>query len=192
MPTPFQLVLGVAALVGLGVLFLYGRKVMESWLRYRDTRVVVCPENREAVAVEVDASHAAWSAPQGRPDLRLEDCTRWPEKAGCGQECLSQIESSPEACRVRTILTDWYKARPCAFCGKVFGEIHWHDHKPGLLAPDDSLVAWKDFRPEQVIDVLESHKPVCWDCQLAESFRRDHPELVTERPARTGPPPSMV
>ncbi len=59
-----------------------------AWLRYRDTRVVVCPENREMVAVEVDAAHAAWSASQGRPDLRLEDCTRWPEKAGCGQECL--------------------------------------------------------------------------------------------------------
>ncbi|MCG6926960.1 MAG: hypothetical protein LJF30_16840 [Acidobacteria bacterium] len=192
MPTPVQLVLGVAALVGLGVLFLYGRQALGAWLRYRDTRVVVCPENREAVAVEVDAPHAAWSASQGRPDLRLEDCTRWPEKAGCGQECLSQIESSPEACRVRTILTDWYKTQPCAFCGKTFGEIHWHDHKPALLAPDGALVTWGAFRPEQVIDVLESHKPVCWDCHLAESFRREHPELVTERPERDGPPPSMA
>jgi len=192
MPTPFQLVLGVAVLVGLGVLFVFGRKVVGAWLRYRDTRVVVCPENREAVAVEVDASHAAWSASQGRPELRLEDCTRWPEKAGCGQECLSQIESSPEACRVRTILTSWYQAKPCAFCGKTFGEIHWHDHKPALLAPDGSLVDWGAFRPEQVIDVLESHKPVCWDCHLAESFRRDHPELVTERPEPGGPPPSMA
>jgi len=192
MPTPFQLVLGVAVLVGLGTLFVFGRKIVGAWLRYRDTRVVVCPENREAVAVEVDASHAAWSASQGRPELRLEDCTRWPEKAGCGQECLSQIESSPEACRLRTILTDWYSTRPCAFCGKAFGEIHWHDHKPALLAPDGSLVAWGAFRPEQVIDVLESHKPVCWDCHVAESFRRDHPELVTERPERSGPPPSMA
>jgi hypothetical protein len=192
MPTPVQLVLGVAALVGLGVLFVFGRKVVAAWLRYRDTRVVVCPENRETVAVEVDASHAAWSASQGRPQLRLENCTRWPDKAGCGQECLSQIESSPEACRVRTILTDWYEAKPCALCGKTFGVIRWHDHKPALLSPEGALVDWGSFRPEQVIDVLESHRPVCWDCHLAESFRRDHPELVTERPARSGPPPSMV
>ena len=192
MPTPIQLVLGVAALVGLGALIVHGRRALCAWLRYRGTQVVVCPENHELVAVEVDAPHAAWSAPQGRPDLRLEDCTRWPEKAGCGQECLSQIESSPEACRVRTILSDWYGAKSCAFCGKTFGTIHWHDHKPALLAPDGSLVTWQSFAPEQIMDVLASHKPVCWDCHQAESFRRNHPELVTERPKHDGPPPSMV
>lgn len=32
----------------------------------------------------------------GRPDLRLSDCTRWPERAKCNQECLSQaIQSEP-------------------------------------------------------------------------------------------------
>jgi hypothetical protein len=192
MPTPFQLVLGVAALVGLGVLFVFGRRALTAWLKYRGPRVVECPENHEMVAVEVDAPHAAWSAPQGRPDLRLEDCTRWPEKAGCGQECLSQIEASPEGCRVRTILTDWYREKTCAFCGRTFGEIHWHDHKPALLAPDGSLATWDTFAPEQIMDVVASHKPVCWDCHGAESFRRDHPELVTERPPRPGPPPSMT
>ena len=116
MPTPFQLVLGVAVLVGLGVLFVYGRRLIGTWLRYRETRVVVCPDNRKVVAVQVDAAHAALSAPQGRPELRLEECTRWPEKAGCGQECLSQIESSPDGCRVRTILADWYRDRECALC----------------------------------------------------------------------------
>ena len=30
------------------------------------------------------------------------------------------------------------------------------------------------------------------DFAVAESFRREHPELVTERPERTGPPPSMA
>ena len=180
MPTPFQLVLGVAVLVGLGVLFVFGRQVVGAWLRYRDTRVVVCPENREVVAVEVDAGHAAWSAPQGRPDLRLEECTRWPEKAGCGQECLSQIESAPEACRVRTILADWYQGKACAFCGRAFGDIHWHDHKPGAsrarrLARDlERVQAGAGHRRPG------HHRPVCWDCHQAESFRREHPELVTE------------
>ncbi len=192
MPTPFQLVLGVAALVGLGVLFVFGRRVVGAWLQYRDTRVVECPENHQRVAVEIDAPHAAWSSSQGPPDLRLEDCTRWPEKSGCGQECLSQIESSPEGCRVRTILSDWYGARSCAFCGKTFDAIRWHDHKPALLSPDGALATWQSFAPEQVMDVLASHKAVCWDCHQAESFRRDHPELVTERPDRTGPPPSMA
>ena len=192
MPTPFQMLLGVAVLVGLGVLFVYGRRLLGTWLKYRETRVVVCPENRKVVAVEVDAAHAALSAPQGHPELRLEDCTRWPEKAGCGQECLSQIESSPEGCRVRTILGDWYRGRECAFCRKTFGEIHWHDRKPALMAADGSFVEWASFRPEQIMGILPVHKPVCRDCFEAESFRRDHPDLVTERPSRTSPPPSMV
>ena len=192
MPTPFELVVGVAVLVGLGVLFVFGRRLAGAFLRYRGTRVVVCPENREMVAVQVDAGHAALSAPQGRPELRLESCTRWPEKAGCGQECLGQIESAPQACLLRNILGDWYQGKSCAFCGRSFHAIHWHDHEPGLVAPDGKIVAWDAFRAEQVVDVLATHKPVCWDCRVAESFRHEHPELVTDRPRPLGPPPSMV
>jgi hypothetical protein len=192
MPTPFQLVLGVAVLVGLGVLFLFGRRLAEAWTRYRGTRVVVCPDNREMVAVRVDARHAAATAPQGHPDLRLESCTRWPEKAGCGQECLGQIESAPEACLLRNILADWYQGKSCAFCRREFHAIHWHDHRPGLVGPGGAILGWDGFRPEQVLDVLATHKPVCWDCRVAESFRREHPELVTDRGAPPGPPPSMT
>jgi hypothetical protein len=192
MSTPFQFVLGVAVLVGLGVLYVFGRRLAGAWARYRGTRVVVCPENREMVAVHVDAGHAAFSASQGRPDLRLESCTRWPEKAGCGQECLGQIESAPEACLLRNILGDWYHGKSCALCGRAFHAIHWHDHKPGLLAPDGGILAWDSFRAEQVVDVLATHRPVCWDCRVAEHFRREHPELVTDRPERKSPPPSMA
>jgi hypothetical protein len=30
--------------------------------------------------------------------------------------------------------------------------------------------------------VLETHFPVCWDCYIAQQFRRDHPDLVVFRP----------
>lgn len=188
MPTPFLLVLGVAALVGLGVIVLHGRRALQAWRRYRGTRVVVCPESREMVAVEVDAGRAAWSSPGRRPELLLEDCTRWPEKADCGQECLSQIEAAPEACRLRTIVEGWYRSRPCVFCGRAFGAIHWHDRKPALRQPDGQLVDWMEFEPERVMDVLASYDAVCRDCFVAESFRKDHPELVVDRTARPGPP----
>jgi hypothetical protein len=192
MPLPIAFLLGVFVLVGLGALYLFGRRVATAWVRYRGSRVVVCPENRELVAVEVDAAHAALTASQGRIDLRLETCTRWPEKLGCGQECLGQIESAPEACLLRNILADWYQGKSCALCGRSFHRFHWHDHKPGLRAPDGTICSWDGFRPEQVIDVLATHAPVCWDCRVSETFRRQHPELVTDRPPRTGPPPSMV
>ena len=192
MPSAFQLVAGVAVLVGLGVLWLFVRRVVRAWVVYRGTRIVVCPENREMVAVAVDARHAAFSAPGGRAELVLESCTRWPEKRSCGQACLGQIESAPEACLLRRILGDWYGAKSCAFCGRPFGTLRWHDHRPALLAPGGAFVDWAGFRPEQVIDVLATHKPVCWDCRVAEGFRREHPALVTDRPSRSGPPPSMA
>jgi hypothetical protein len=189
---PVQLLVGVAVLVGLGALALFGRRLVAAWLRYRGTRIVVCPENREMVAVAVDATHAAFTAGPGRPDLRLSSCTRWPEKRSCGQECLGQIESAPEACLLRSILTDWYQGQSCAFCGRAFGAVSWHDHKPALLAKDGTIVDWAGFPPEQVVDVLAEHRPVCWDCAVAEGFRRAHPELVTDRPGRPSPPPSMA
>jgi hypothetical protein len=184
MPNAFQLVPGVAALVGLGVLALFVRRAVKAWLALRGTRVVVCPDNRELVAVAVDAAHAAFSASGGRVELRLESCTRWPEKAGCGQECLGQIESAPEACLLRNILADWYGGKRCALCGRSFELRHWHDHRPALLAPGGALVDWTGFRPEQVVDVLATHRPVCWDCRIAEGFRREHPDLVVDRPAQ--------
>jgi len=192
MPLPIAFLLGVFVLVGLGALYVFGRRLAGAWLTYRGARVVVCPENRAIVSVGVDSAHAAFSASQGRIDLRLDSCTRWPEKAGCGQECLGQIESAPEACLLRNILADWYQGKSCTFCGRAFHGVHWHDRKPGLRAPDGTIRGWDGFQPEQVIDVLATHAPVCWDCRVAESFRREHPELVTDRPPRPGPPPSMA
>lgn len=189
---PVQLLVGVAALVGIGALLLFGRRLASTWLRYRGTRVVVCPENREMVAVAVDARHAALTAGPGRPDLRLEACTRWPEKAHCGQECLGQIEGAPDACLLRNILADWYRDKTCAFCSRPIGTVAWHEHKPGLVSPAGALLDWNSFRAEEVVDVLGTHKPVCWDCVVAEGFRRAHPELVTDRSSRPSPPPSMA
>ena len=192
MPTTVQIVLGIGVLVGVGVLSAFARRLFRAWLLYRGTRVVVCPETREMVAVEVDSVHASVTASQGRAQLRLDACTRWPERKDCGQECLGQVESAPEACLLQNILADWYKGRSCAFCGREFGAIEWHDHKPALLSQDGAILDWTSFRAEQVIDVLAKHRPVCWNCSVSEAFRREHPELVVERPTRLGPPPSMA
>ena len=192
MPTPLQLVLGALALVALGMLFLAGRRIVSAWLAYRGTRIVVCPETRQTVAVEVDARHAALGASRRRPQLRLESCTRWPERETCGQECLAQVEEAPEACLLLHILGDWYRGKTCAFCGRTFEAWHQSDHEPALLAPGGALVDWSDFPPAEIHHVLASHRPVCWNCRVAEGFRRQHPELVTDRPAHLGPPPSMA
>ena len=118
------------------------------WLKYRGDRVVTCPETKQTVGVALDVKHAAWSGLGHAPSLRLETCSRWPERQDCGQECLRQIEESPEDCLVRTILTKWYAGKSCAICGNPIGEIHWADHRPGLLSPERRTVEWTQVRPE--------------------------------------------
>lgn len=68
--------------------------------RYSGWRRVTCPENQQPAAVSVDAHYAAATGVHGLPALRLCDCTRWPERAQCGQPCLSQAAwAEPEASR---------------------------------------------------------------------------------------------
>src|SRR3990172_600972 len=90
--------------------------------------------------------------------------------------------ADPEACAVWKIVNTWYAGKKCAYCGKAFGEIHWHDHRPALLDPERRTVQWTQVAAEKLPEVFSTHWPVCWNCHITESFRREHPELVTPRP----------
>jgi hypothetical protein len=166
------------ALVALAVVL-----VRTLW-RLRGTYLVGCPETGRAAAVELDMPYAVVSSALGPPRLRLADCSRWPARAHCGQACLSDLEEAPENCLVRTIVGQWYAGRSCAYCGQRFGVLHWHDHKPALLDPEGQTRQWNELPAQDLPDVLRAYRPVCWNCHIAESFRREHPELVVERPAR--------
>jgi hypothetical protein len=64
---------------------LWGEQVYHT---YREARTVNCPETHAPVSVRFNALRAAWSSLSGATKLRLADCTRWPERADCGQECI--------------------------------------------------------------------------------------------------------
>ena len=129
-----------------------------------------------------DTNYAGIKSLTGKEKLRLSECTRWPERQNCGQECLAQIENQPADCQVQQILTQWYAGKFCVYCRRPFHEIHWHDHKPALLSPDRELREWHEVPVETLPEVLESHYPVCWNCLITASFRKQYPDLVTERP----------
>ena len=132
--------------------------------------VVTCPETETQVGVDVDAKYAAITGTLGSGSLRLTDCTRWPEKKDCGQECLAQLEASPESCMLKKQLEAWYEGKACAYCDKGFREIHWHEHKPALVSPDYQLLQWEDVPTEGMSEVLATHKPVCGTCNFAEQW----------------------
>jgi hypothetical protein len=85
----FLLVIAGSALILL-MPALWGREIYH---QYSAPRAVTCPETRQQVGVTIDARYAATTGLCGTSDFRLSDCTRWPERAKCGQECL------PEALR---------------------------------------------------------------------------------------------
>ncbi len=177
--TLLKLVLAALVVSSVPLIFLSVR----AWFKARGTRLITCPETKRPAAVRLDRGHAAASTAVGETDLRLESCTRWPEREDCGQECLSQIASARDGCLVRSILVRWYEGAFCAICREPIGAIHWGDNRPVLLTPDGRTREWDDIRPETLPAVLVTHKPVCWSCHVAKTFHELHPELVTERKA---------
>ena len=169
------------AFVLLGLLVVLGLVFGRAYLKYRGDRVITCPENRRPAGVVVDTRHVLLTTLEGKPDLRLKSCSRWPEHRDCGQECLRQIEAAPEDCLVRHILTQWYQGKTCALCGNPIGEIQWADHKPALLNAEHRTVAWRDVPAESVPNVLASHQAVCWNCHIVNRMVGEHGDLVLDR-----------
>ena len=173
------------SILGLGVAWLLFRigVAVRAYFKFRGKMLITCPETNKPASVNVDATRAAGQSVFGEPHLRLSECSRWPERQGCGQECLSQIEAAPEDCLVRTAVARWYGGKACAYCGKPIEGIDWlGGQRSALLDPDRKTVQWDQIRPEKLPEVLAKYKPVCWNCHITETFRRDHPELVVERP----------
>jgi hypothetical protein len=176
MPVGTMVVAGIAAALAITVGW-----STAAWLKYRGRRVVTCPETRKPAGVEVDARHAAATALGRKPDLRLSTCSRWPERAGCGQQCLGQIAAAPDDCLVRNILVRWYEGKVCASCGRPFEHIDWAGAKPALRGPDRISVDWSDVPAERLQETLGSASPVCFACHMAGRLVREHPELALDR-----------
>jgi hypothetical protein len=155
-------------------------RVMGTWIRFRGARVITCPENRKPAGVQLDARHAAATGLSSTPELRLSECSRWPEKQDCGRECLRDIRQSPEGCLVRNILLQWYAGKSCALCGNPIGTVGIAEAKPALLSGDKTL-EWSEVAPERLHEVLASASPVCFGCHAATAFAHQHPELVIRR-----------
>ncbi len=177
----------VVGLVLLAVAALLITVVVQNFLKYRGDRLVTCPETKAPAAVHVNAIRAAGAAVLGKADVRLDQCSRWPERQGCGQECLSQISADPAQCLVWNIVDQWYRGKSCAYCQQPFKAIHWHDRPPAMLEPDHSLKQWNEIPPEQLPKVFATNLPVCWNCFVAETFRRKNPDRVVDRKWDRGP-----
>ncbi|HEY3122926.1 MAG TPA: hypothetical protein VGK70_02565 [Thermoanaerobaculia bacterium] len=145
-------------------------------------RVITCPETHTSEVVRVDSGRAAWTDLRGEKQLRLEQCTRWPEKQDCGQDCLAEIECAPDGCLVRERLEAWYRDSECALCGMAIGPIRWFQYRPGLLTPERRALSWEEVPSKDLPAALATDQPICSDCLVAESFREKFPDRVLDDP----------
>ena len=175
------IILAVLALAA-AFFILRATPAVRTYFKFRGKHLITCPETHKPEAVDVDAKDAALGVFFSQPTMHLDQCSRWPVRQDCGQECLQQIEVDPENCLVWNIVSKWYGGKSCVFCHKQIGPLHHLDHAPALLSPDSKTTEWKELRPEQLPEIFSTHRPVCWNCHVAENFRRVHPELVTDRP----------
>ena len=82
----------------LAVYFVYRAVVaLQVYRKLRGRRLLTCPETGEVELVELSASAAALQTLVDEPSLRVRNCSRWPMRRGCGEDCLRQVEgASPE------------------------------------------------------------------------------------------------
>lgn len=159
------LVLGVVLAVYLGI-------ALRTWFRLRGKRVVICPETLTRAAVTVDVGHAAATAVWEKADLRLETCSRWPERKGCDEACVSQIVEAPGETLARTMAAHYFEGKRCAICQRPIDPPAAAALQPGFMHPvSHEAAAWDEVPPQNLPDAFASRRAICANCTLAESFR---------------------
>ena len=178
----------LVALIATAFFYFGIRPLFRVFSKVRGPRTVNCPETGGSTIVRVDVIRAALTSTVGKEDIRLRDCSRWPTKRDCGQECLLNLDVAPGDCLVNGLLMRWYRGKKCVYCRKKFEEVQWVDHRPALRTHNGKLIEWKEVKAEEAMTVLETHLPVCWDCYIAQTFRMEHPDKVVFRPWPHGSP----
>lgn len=91
MGTPWIL---IAAILAIALLFVLVPVVTDAFRRFRTRKILRCPETGRDAEVGIDASKAALTSAFGPPVLRVKDCSLWPERKGCEQDCLPPLREA--------------------------------------------------------------------------------------------------
>jgi len=158
---------------------------LQNYFKNRGSRLVTCPETREAVVMTPDKKFAFWTALRGQEHSRVETCSRWPEKDDCEQECLAEIEASPE--NIDRLLSSWYTGKTCAICDGALSNADWQRGRLAVLNQQQELLDLRKLSLENLRAGLENMRPLCWNCHQEERVRHPYeaPALKGARPILT-------
>lgn len=146
---------------------------LQSYFRNRGRRTVICPDNREPVTVEMDNKHAFKTALCGQEHTRLQSCSRWPEKGECRQECLAQVDPTPE--NLERLLKKWYQGKTCAMCERPLSAADWRRGRLALLNEKEKLFELRHMHLQDLPSALDRMAPLCWNCHQEERVRQAAP-----------------
>jgi hypothetical protein len=149
---------------------------LQNYFRNRGRLAAVCPESHAPVNIEVDNNYAFWTALRGVEHSRLKSCTRWPEKGDCGQECLAQVEPSPE--NVEKLMLKWYKGKTCAICARAITPPDWRRSRLAWLDEQHKLIELRQVNLSQLQTALATMRPLCWTCHREERERQAVPARI--------------
>jgi hypothetical protein len=71
-----------------------GLALVPLWRRAQAARIVRCPAAAKSVTVRMDPWFAVKMHALGNPELRLRDCTEWPQRGECDRGCLVQLQAA--------------------------------------------------------------------------------------------------
>jgi hypothetical protein len=171
----------IVPLLVAAVLVFYLGIALRTWIRFRGSRIVICPDNALPASVVVDAGHAAATAVRETADVKLTACSRWPAKAGCDQACTVQIQAAPNQTWPRTMAVQFFKGKRCGICAREIDPPAPSTLPAGFMHPVSHQVqAWDEIEPALLPEAMALWKPLCPRCTLTESFAQRVPHRVVQ------------
>ncbi len=79
------------------------------------------------------------------------------------------------------VVRAWAAGQHCVTCGHPVSDSRHSTPHVALLDPSGITREWVDIGADRLTLALATSLPVCWSCHLSATFRRLHPELVTDR-----------
>lgn len=149
---------------------------VQNYYRNRGRRLVPCPDSGRPAEVEADSEFAFMTALRGVEHSRLQACSRWPEKGDCGQECLEQLEDSPE--NIERFLKKWYEGKSCAICQRTLTPSDWRRSRLAVLNQQQQLFELRQMFLETLQSSLQDMRPLCWNCHQEERERQAAPPRI--------------
>lgn len=107
---------------------------------------------------------------RGQKHSRAESCSRWPQQSECDQECLAQIDASPE--NLERLFASSFAGKHCAICARDITPNDWRQGRLALFNQDQQLVELRDLPAENLPGTLRDTSPLCWKCHQQEHQRQ--------------------